>query len=157
MKIHQCFVYLANFFKKTCCVSICNARSKTLPSGLGDSLSWRSHCQGCQLLRTAAHQGPHITPGAAMVGTRLCASVGLFLWVSIILTQAPQGAHKCTEAIYKTDAGHTTTLLMVVQRCTGVPVGRTGWILRLVIPRTTPASLLMIACGPLYSHCRGLF
>ena len=33
----------------------------------------------------AAHQGSHIPPGAAMVGTRLRASDGLFLWVFIMV------------------------------------------------------------------------
>ena len=33
----------------------------------------------------AAHQGSHIPPGAGMVGTRLRASDGLFLWVFIMV------------------------------------------------------------------------
>ena len=67
----------------------------------------------------------------------LRASVGLFLWVFIILTRAPRrGSQVCgqTQGIEnqyrRLYAGHTTTLLMVVQRCTGVPVVSTGWILR---------------------------
>ena len=96
-----------------------------------------------------AHQGSHIPPGAGMVVTRLRASDGLFVWVFIMVLHEPQrGSQVCrqtprvtkidrrlnTERKYRTDrrlnTGHPTAMSMGVPRCTGVPVGRTGWILR---------------------------